>query len=235
MNNTDPIYRHEIKYRINGGTYHILRQRFRAVMQPDLHAKNGMYRVTSLYFDDAYRTAYRDKVNGALRRKKYRIRTYDLSPDVIHLEEKVKHDNVGYKKSITLTRDRYERILAGDYTFLADEKYAGTAGGDMFASHSAAYLTPAVIVDYIREPFVCKAGNVRVTFDMKIAACVNGYDMFAAGNIYENVMPDNDIVLEVKYDNYIPTQILQLLTDISTVQESVSKYILCSNKLREKI
>ena len=93
----------------------------------------------------------------------------------------------------------------------------------------------AVIVDYIREPFTCREGNVRVTFDMKIAACVNGFDMFAEGNVYENVMPDNDIVLEIKYDRFIPSRILQLLTDISTVQESVSKYIICSDRLRERL
>ena len=79
-----------------------------------------------------------------------------------------------------------------------------------------------------------RAGNVRVTFDMKISACINGYDMFAPGNIYEDVMPDKDIVLEVKYDSFIPDHILQLLTGITTVQESVSKYILCSDKLNEK-
>jgi hypothetical protein len=234
MKNTDYTYRHEIKYRINGGAYHILRQRFGAVMQPDSHAKNGLYRVTSLYFDDAYRSAYKDKVNGALRRKKYRIRAYDLSPELIHLEEKVKHDAVGYKKSTALDRVQYDSILAGDYSFLADEKYIDTAGGDMFASHSAAYLSPAVIVDYIREPFICREGNVRVTFDMKISACINGFDMFADGNIYENVMPDNDIVLEIKYDSFIPSRIMQLITDISTVQESVSKYVICSDKLKER-
>ena len=231
----DQVYRHEIKYRINGGTYHILRQRFAAVMQPDAHTRNGMYRVTSLYFDDIYRTAYNDKVNGALKRKKYRIRAYDLSPGLIHLEEKVKHGSVGYKKSTQITADEYRSILSGNYGFLADDKYADTSGGDMFASNSAVKLSPAVIVDYIREPFICAAGNVRVTFDMKISACINGYDMFDSSNIYDNVMPDNDIVLEVKYDNFIPAHILQMLTGINSMQESVSKYILCSDRLYQSL
>ena len=227
-------YRHEIKYRINGGTYHILRSRFAAVMQPDSHAKNGMYRVTSLYFDDIYRTAYKDKMNGALKRKKYRIRAYDLSPELIHLEEKIKHGSVGYKKSTTITKEQYCRILAGDYSFLGDESYTDTAGGDMFASNSAVRLSPAVIVDYIREPFICMAGNVRITFDMKIAACSNGFDMFAEGNIYENAMPLNDVVLEIKYDSFIPDHILHLFTDIPAVQESVSKYMICSDILNAR-
>lgn len=235
MKRTDKsIYRHEIKYRINGGTYHILRQRFGAVMQHDMHAKGGSYRVTSLYFDDVYRTAYKDKVNGALNRKKYRVRAYDLDPGLINLEEKIKNNNVGYKKVVRLTKDEYERMLASDFGFLADERFADTAGGDMFASDSAAHLSPAVVVDYIREAFVCPAGNVRITFDMKIAAGTGGFDIFDSSGVYENVMPDNDIVLEVKYDSFIPDYITQMLAGISSLRESVSKYVLCSDKLRSK-
>jgi hypothetical protein len=226
-------YRHELKYRINGGTYHILRQRFRAVMMPDAHTAGGLYRVTSLYFDDAYRTAYRDKVNGALHRKKYRIRVYDLGENVINLEEKVKDDSMGYKKSTRLTMEQYRSLLKGDCSFFADEKYADTAGGDLFASDSAVKVMPAVIVDYIREPYVCYAGNVRITFDMKIAACTNSLDLFGADNVYETVMPENEIVLEVKYDNFLPAHIGQLLTGINTTEEAVSKFILCSDKLGE--
>lgn len=229
--NSDIQYRHEIKYRINGGTYHVLRQRFAAVMKPDSHTDGGFYRVTSLYFDDVYKTAYRDKVNGALNRKKYRIRIYDLGDKVINLEEKIKNDNVGYKKSIPLTKEQYYSILAGNPEFLSAEEYDDTAGGDFFASDSAVKLSPAVIVDYVREPFVCAAGNVRITFDMKIAACVNGVDLFDEKNIYETVMPDNDIVLEVKFDRFIPDYIYRMLTGIDTMQESVSKYIMCSDKI----
>lgn len=230
-----PQYRHEVKYRINGGTYHILRQRFKAVMTSDEHAENGIYHVTSLYFDDVYGTAYKDKVNGTLNRKKYRVRAYGFSPDIINLEEKIKDNNVGYKKSVSLTREEYEKMLIGDTGFFGDERFIDTSGGDFFASDSAAHLTPAVIVDYIREPYVCRAGNVRITFDMKISACVNGFDIFDPSNVYENVMPDNDIVLEVKYDSFIPGYIMQMLTGITSMQESVSKYVLCRDRLGARL
>ena len=224
-------YRHELKYRINGGTYHILRQRLKAVMMPDTHSSGGLYRVTSLYLDDVYRTAYRDKVNGALHRKKYRIRVYDLGKDVINLEEKVKDDAMGYKKSTRLNMEQYRSLLEGDCSFFAGEEFADTAAGDYFASSSAVKLMPSVIVDYIREPYVCYAGNVRITFDMKIAACTNGIDLFDPDNVYETVMPENEIVLEVKYDDFIPAHIQQVLTGIDTMEEAFSKFILCSDKL----
>ncbi|MBO6301962.1 MAG: polyphosphate polymerase domain-containing protein [Ruminiclostridium sp.] len=232
-------YRHEIKYRINGGTYHILRGRFAAVMEHDEHAKSGMYRVTSLYFDDVYRTAYKDKVNGALKRKKYRVRAYGhdtdgfrTEPSLIRLEEKVKHENVGFKKTTVLTMEQYKSLLAGDFGIFAGEEYADTAAGDMFASDRAAHLSPAVIVDYLREAYTCRAGNVRVTFDMKISACTSGYDIFREDNVFCTVMPDNDIVLEVKYDSFMPDYVRQLLSGITAQQESVSKFILCSDRLR---
>ncbi len=224
-------YRHELKYRINGGAYHILRQRLRAVMMPDTHTDGGMYRVTSLYFDDVYLSAYRDKMNGALHRKKYRIRVYGLGKDIINLEEKIKDRDVGYKKSTRITEEEYRKLLSGDCSFFSDEKYADSAGGDFFASDSAAKLSPTVIVDYIREPYVCYAGNVRITFDMKIAACTNGLDLFAHDNVYETVMPENDIVLEIKYDNFLPDHIRQVLTGFISEEEAFSKFILCYDKL----
>ena len=59
-------------------------------------------------------------------------------------------------------------------------------------------------------------------------------NIFDRGNVYENVMQDNDLVLEVKYDSYIPEYIMQVLTGISAAQESVSKYIICSDRLHAK-
>ena len=224
-------YRHEIKYRINKGTYHILRQRFAAVAEHDANTKDGLYRVTSLYFDDIYRSAYNDKVNGVLNRKKYRVRLYDLDEKFIRLEEKVKNNNVGYKKTSRLTAEEYGRLLSGDRAFLSEERFTDSAGGDFFVSDSAAFLRPAVIVDYIREPFICRAGNVRLTFDMKVSACVNGCDILDKNNIYETVMPDSEVILEVKFDEFLPIYIDQLISGISSQQESVSKYVMCADRL----
>ena len=223
-------YRHEMKYRINSGSYHILRQRMKAAMLPDGHAADGVYRITSLYFDDVYRSGYYDKINGVLNRKKYRIRVYNLDKTYIRLEEKRKDDNVGYKKSAVITYGEYERILSGERAFLGEERFSGTAAEDFFVSDSAARLTPSVIVDYLREPYICRAGNVRVTFDMKVSAGINGLDMFDERVRYSPVFPDNDIVLEVKYDNFIPPYIEELLSGVPMTQESVSKYVLCRDK-----
>lgn len=228
--NTAHKYRHEVKYRVNIGTYHILRQRFKAVMKPDEYAKNGSYRITSLYFDDIYGTAFFDKENGILNRKKYRIRTYNCDKSFIRLEEKIKDNEVGYKKSAVLTYDEYKRIISGDYAFLSEERFGDTSGEDFFVSASAAGLRPSVIVDYIREPYVCAAGNVRFTFDMKISSGDKSRDIFDEKLILSPVFSDGTVILEVKYDEFIPMHIEELLTGLPIMQESVSKYIYCRRR-----
>jgi len=42
----------------------ILRQRLKAVMKPDSHAVNGQYDIRSLYFDNIYDKALREKLDG---------------------------------------------------------------------------------------------------------------------------------------------------------------------------
>lgn len=226
-------YRHELKYNINSGVYEILKGRLSAVMPKDKNAPNGIYRVTSLYFDNIYRTAYRDKVSGALNRKKFRIRTYNLDKSKIRLEEKIKDDNVGYKKSAWLTYDEYLSVIGGNSGFLSEERFSETAGSDFFTSVCASGLKPSVIVDYMREPFICSAGNVRITLDSRLSVCYNTFDMFSQDALYNSVFGKGQAVLEVKYDGFLPLYINELLSGLPLMQESVSKFVLCTDRAEQ--
>ena len=75
-------YRHELKYLISYGQKADLNVRMAPLLDHDSHARDGSYTIRSLYFDDYWNTAYQEKVDGVLTRKKYRIRIYDYSePD----------------------------------------------------------------------------------------------------------------------------------------------------------
>lgn len=210
--------------------YAILKGRLDAVMPKDSHTEDGLYHVTSLYYDNIYGTAYRDKVNGAMNRKKFRIRTYNLNPEKIRLEEKIKDDNMGYKKKTWLTYDQYKAILNEDHNFLADEQFSETSVEELFTSICTSGLKPSVIVDYMREPYVCKAGNVRITLDSRLSVCYNTFDMFDKKAIYYPVFRPGEAVLEVKYDNFLPLYLKEILSGLPLMQESVSKFILCTDK-----
>ena len=96
-------FRHELKYLINYGDAELIKQRLKTVLKTDMHAQNGNYHIRSLYFDDYWNTAYIDKVNGVDRRKKYRIRLYDLNDNFIRLECKIKNGSYISKISAPLT------------------------------------------------------------------------------------------------------------------------------------
>ena len=113
------MFRYEQKYEINSYQYEELRQVLRQIAELDPHTgENGEYMIRSLYFDDMYRSAYNDKLDGVHQRKKYRIRVYGCSDEVIHLECKNKEGAYIYKESCNLTRAEYDSILNGEYEFL---------------------------------------------------------------------------------------------------------------------
>jgi hypothetical protein len=223
--------RHENKYLLTRGTYEILRRRCASVMKRDENSQgDGGYRVTTLYFDDVYRSAYKDKLGGYLKRKKFRIRAYNLSPERISLEGKFKEDEFIKKKSALLTLDEYKAALAGDYSFC--EGRQEDIMRHFCAEAKTAGLKPAVITDYFRDAFTADAGNVRVTFDRELSTSLGTADIFAAS--YSPVLCGSDnVVLEIKYDRFIPLYIQELFSGIPLMSKPVSKYVLCYDKYLE--
>ncbi|MCL2108123.1 MAG: polyphosphate polymerase domain-containing protein [Oscillospiraceae bacterium] len=230
LHKTPAGWRHEKKYILSAGIYEVLKRRCAAVMPLDMHMREGGYRVTSLYFDDIYRTAYNDKLGGFLKRCKYRVRAYNLSAQRISLEAKLKEGEHVRKKSALLNLDEYHAIIKADFSFCAKRN------SEQFLQnfHAAAVTTglkPAYITDYFREAFVAEAGNVRITFDRELSAglCYDGsFDMFKAS--FTPVLDGGEVVLEVKYDRFIPSYIEELITGYPLMSEPVSKFILSADK-----
>lgn len=224
--------RHELKYIIDEGTYRVLLAQLRPLMKPDRFGRDGEYRVTSLYFDDIYGSGYNDKVGGIATRRKFRIRSYDLNPSRIMLEAKHKDDNYISKLSKQLTTEQYHAMLNGDCSFMKEHDWEEDVFGEFYRSNRVSMLKPKIIVDYTRHALVYPHGNVRVTFDKGLAACCSTADMFAEEAFYSPIY-SREIILEIKYDNYIPSSIQAVIQGINSPRQSVSKYIICSDKLTE--
>ena len=224
--------RHELKYIINEGTYQYLRSRLLSLMSPDGHSRDGGYRVTSLYFDDVYNSGYWQKLNGAEVRRKFRIRAYDLDPSFVSLESKHKDLSYVSKLSRKLTDEQYRALLLGDCSFMAEQDGEEDVFGEFYRTDRTLKLRPRIIVDYQREALVYPFGHVRITFDRKLSACFNTLDMFAPEAQYTRIY-DKEIILEVKFDNYIPDSIQAALQCLNAPMQPVSKYIICTNRMLE--
>ena len=220
-------YRHELKYYITLGEYELLQRKLSLTMERDAFAKKngGEYFIRSLYFDDRDDSAFREKLSGIDERDKFRIRIYDMRDDVIKLE--CKHKSNGYikKQSIGLSRKEYEKLMSGDRLFLLNrpEPFARR----MYLGFAQRALKPAVIVDYTREAFVFPMEDVRVTFDKNIRTGLRSVDMFNAGIPTYPVIDDYGMVLEIKFNRFLPTYIRSLLQLEASQRSAISKYVLC--------
>ena len=148
-----------------------------------------------------------------------------MRDDVIKLE--CKHKSNGYikKQSIGLSRKEYEKLMSGDRLFLLNrpEPFARRMSLE-FAQRA---LKPAVIVDYTREAFVFPMEDVRVTFDKNVRTGLRSVDMFNAGIPTYPVIDDYGMVLEIKFNRFLPTYIRSLLQLEASQRSAISKYVLC--------
>ncbi len=217
--------RHEIKHSLNYGDYIILRDRLRNIMSRDSHVdENGEYRVRSLYFDTPGDKALREKIDGMERREKFRIRRYLGNNDYLRLEKKSKVHGMCYKRSVQVTAEEITAIQNSELTWMKEDDRLLIQ--ELYAKMRNEQLKPKTIVDYIREPFVCSAGNVRITFDRDIRTGLFSTDLMS-DELPTVKAGDEIVLLEVKYDQFIPDYILNVLQLGTRRASACSKYALC--------
>lgn len=225
---TKERFRHELKFLISPGEKELMTSRMGPLFQLDPHAGSGGYMIRSLYFEDYWNTAYEQKNDGVLERKKYRIRIYNYSDSAIKLERKKKYDAYIYKESARLTREEFDRILAGDYEFLLYHK--NKLCREFYIECVCNRLRPRVIVDYEREPWIVDTGTVRITFDMNVRAAIGSFDIFDPTLPCLSVIDPGRLVLEVKYTEVLPQFVRDILPPQREECTAVSKYVLCYEK-----
>lgn len=220
-------FRHELKYRIGYAQYMELRNRLRTVMQSDVHTKvDGKYLIRSIYFDNYVDKALREKTNGVPIREKFRIRYYNDDFSYLTLEKKIKDNNLCMKVDAQITEEECRELLAG--------KTSGMRGHpsplvrELYAKMRYQLLRPRVLVSYMREPYIYQAGNVRVTFDSNIRTTLFHRD-FLEGKVtdIDTAEAPQDMILEVKYDAFLP-EVIRRLAQINTLRQTAfSKYEAC--------
>ena len=215
--------RHEIKHEI---TYHdmlILRSRLQTVMKRDSYAKDGIYKIRSLYFDNLSDKALREKIDGVNHREKFRIRYYNDDTSFIRLEKKSKKSGLGNKQMATLTLEEAQKIIDGDYEWMKSCKDRPLIL-ELYTKMVLQGLRPKTIVDYTREPFTFDAGNVRVTLDYNIRTGLKCTDFLNSDCITIPAGDTNTIILEVKWDNYLPDIIKDIVQLEGRRGAAFSKY-----------
>ena len=218
------VFRHEWKHEINLSDMITLRQRLRAVTQPDEHAIDGKYEIRSLYFDSLSDKALREKLDGVNIREKFRIRCYNDDTSCIHLEKKYKQGNLGSKTSTSLTKEEAQAIADDRYDWML--QHESPLVQELYTKITAQGLRPKTIVDYTREPYIYPLGNVRITMDYNIRTGLFQTD-FLNPDFPTIPIGEPIIILEVKWDEWLPDIIRDAIQLRGRHSTSFSKYAAC--------
>lgn len=218
-------YRHEYKYLISAAAAELLKRRLPGMMATDPYAgPNGRYTIRSLYFDDGNYSAYEEKMSGVADRVKYRIRYYNYDTRAIRLEKKEKHGHLTRKTGKTITLADALHLQNSNHSPCPDTQ------GELITQLRCGIscgLRPAILVDYDRTPFVCNAGQTRITIDENIRTRPYHADLLASDKAMVPVLEEGMAILEVKFNDFLPGYLAAALEDIPKINIAVSKYVLC--------
>ncbi len=222
--------RHEYKYLISRSAAELLRRRLPGIMERDAHAgESGQYTIRSLYFDDFALTALDEKVSGIAHRTKYRIRYYNYTADVIKLERKEKHGSLTRKTAQTISLEAAEILQQG-----TAEPLVGNLSQELQQACRRKGFRPKVLVDYDRTPFICRDGNTRITLDENLRTRPGCVELMASHDAMIPVLAPDQVILEVKFDDYLPGYLADALGDIPKAPMAISKFALCLTILEER-
>lgn len=217
-------FRKELKFFCTDSDLVMIENCIKSVMKRDEHQNGEYYNIRSIYFDSPSDICVHENEAGIGTRHKYRIRIYDKSDQLIHAEIKTKYRETISKSSVQLSREQYDAIMdRKNFSSLSGkgevlERYLSVLAGEAYH--------PVSIVEYERTAYVYQPCNVRVTFDKNISAS-NRFEHFFEPDLYSVPLLENGMhVLEVKYDEFLPDFISELLRIKELKRTSCSKYYL---------
>lgn len=221
------IYRKEIKYIITIAEYLRIKPWLEQIMSIDSNGKDGGYIIRTLYFDSLNDKDLYDNLDGLRRKRKIRLRAYLPNYEKAKLECKSKNGSDGIKYTVLLNKQEIEEMINGNYSCLTkkDDEKARLIYQRMI---SGAYK-PKTIIQYHRVAYIYPVSNTRVTFDSKIRGTVTGNGFTKGYPGFIPLLPDSHGVLEIKYNDFPPYPIVELMKNLDSLPQANSKYTLARN------
>ena len=138
----------------------------------------------------------------------------------------MKIDSLCLKYDARISEEECRKILNGDLAFMKD--HPEELVKELYAKMHYQRLKPRVLVSYVREPYIYPVGHVRVTFDSQIRTSLF-HQEFLTKKIQDISATDTpqDMILEVKYDAFLPEIIQDLIQTPGIRQQAFSKYSTC--------
>ena len=215
-------WRHEIKYPVSEAKTRELYAHLAPLLRADINAeREGGYLVKSLYFDTPRFTDYSDKELGASLRQKARLRSYGEG-GLYRLELKNKLDDMNIKRSCTLDEAAARALARGELAAIKEAR--GEHAEYIRAFMSSHGYRPAAVIKYFRRALLSADGGFRLTFDTDMTSGIDPESLFCAHCARD--IPLGGAVVEVKYDDFLPSWVTDRLYRCGVTSSEFSKYAL---------
>ena len=215
------VDRHEEKFLLSPGEAAYTQKLLDGLLRRDRYSAAGAYSIRSLYFDTPGDGDYLDKVLGVSDRCKVRLRIYDTQTPRVRLEIKQKSGVYSHKTGIWLTREEALALIGGDASVLLRQDTA--AARRAWTEFARTRRTPSALIDYERTAWTMPVERVRITLDRHVRAAKSDA-LFDPNVPMLGVHSGGAVILEVKYDRYLPSYVRQALSTVGGQGMSISKY-----------
>ena len=196
----------------------------RKVLKRDVHNKNikkGYY-VRSLYFDTLDNESFEDKMAGIEHRTKYRLRIYDTNSKWAKFEIKSRFNNSVSKETAVISRKDAAEIQNMNYEAMLS--YNNPVLNKAYQEFKKRRYTPVVMIDYIREAFTYDINKIRIVFDKFLKSSQVQLDIFSRDPFTTQKLKKGIVIMEIKYDGFIPGFLKKILQIPSFERSAISKY-----------
>ena len=136
--------------------------------------------------------------------------------NIFRFEIKHKEGEMSYKKSVIMTEKEYKDLTLGNMDFALNSEHP--LWQQVATLHRLRHLRPVTAFSYIREAYVYRPGDVRITFDSNLRS--DALIPEPCGG----APPGAGGMLEVKFSRFLPDIIKSMLDGLPLIQTSMSKY-----------
>lgn len=215
------VSRRELKFLLNYEESLALQEDLDKLLTLDSYSQEGFYYVRSLYFDSLNDKDFVQKYDGAEQRRKIRLRIYDSHQDSAKFEIKEKQGAYQKKDSLSIDRMCAESFINGDFSRLLD--HDEPEAHRLFALLTMGAYHPAAVVEYERRAYTYAEYETRITFDRNVQSSEFYYELFSDDIPFVPVL-NEQVILEVKYNDVLLESIRSVLGKYGLTNVSVSKY-----------
>jgi hypothetical protein len=223
--------RFEMKFVINAATRAALMEKLGPELKADANAdETAYYPIVSLYYDNAERDCYWEKIRQVQNRRKFRVRVYGSIdgklPPTVFIEVKHKQDGRGVKRRVKMPLEEALRVGEGNWPNVKltepDRRAVREIIEDLVERRG---FKPVMVMRYDRKAYAAKdpTSDLRVTYDTGIAYRFDHLKPVPDDQGFkpENYLYPADIsVLEVKVTGCIPYWLSRLLAETGCRMQS---------------